>query len=203
MPADGEGEAVLLYTSGTTAAPKAAVLRHRHLAAYVVETVEFAGAGPDEAVLVCVPPYHVAGLANLLSNLYAGRRVVYLEQFDAGTWVDAVRREGITNAMVVPTMLARICDALEAGGGDLPTLRALWSPVGQQIMIPTPGSPKRCYGIGAVNYWTGETVVLFRPHKRRIEIAQLLQALLENIPPKPFTWLGTMRTLTAVARLPK
>jgi acyl-CoA synthetase (AMP-forming)/AMP-acid ligase II len=125
VPADGEGEAVLLYTSGTTAAPKAAVLRHRHLAAYVVETVEFAGAGPDEAVLVSVPPYHVAGLANLLSNLYAGRRVVYLEQFDAGAWVDAVRREGITNAMVVPTMLARICDALEAGGEELPTLRAL------------------------------------------------------------------------------
>jgi acyl-CoA synthetase (AMP-forming)/AMP-acid ligase II len=125
VPADGEGEAVLLYTSGTTAAPKAAVLRHRHLAAYVVETVEFAGAGPDEAVLVSVPPYHVAGLANLLSNLYAGRRVVYLEQFDADAWVEAVRREGITNAMVVPTMLARICDALEADGGDLPTLRAL------------------------------------------------------------------------------
>jgi acyl-CoA synthetase (AMP-forming)/AMP-acid ligase II len=125
VPADGEGEAVLLYTSGTTAAPKAAVLRHRHLAAYVVETVEFAGAGPDEAVLVSVPPYHVAGLANLLSNLYAGRRVVYLQQFDADAWVAAVRREGITNAMVVPTMLARICDALEAGGGDLPTLRAL------------------------------------------------------------------------------
>jgi len=125
VPADGDSEAVLLYTSGTTAAPKAAVLRHRHLAAYVVETVEFAGAGPEEAVLVSVPPYHVAGLANLLSNLYAGRRVVYLEQFDAGAWVDAVRREGITNAMVVPTMLARICDALEADGAELPTLRAL------------------------------------------------------------------------------
>jgi acyl-CoA synthetase (AMP-forming)/AMP-acid ligase II len=128
VPGDGEGEAVLLYTSGTTAAPKAAVLRHRHLAAYVVETVEFAGAGPGEAVLVSVPPYHVAGLANLLSNLYAGRRVVYLAQFDAAAWVDAVRREGITNAMVVPTMLARICEALEAGdpvSRDLPSLRAL------------------------------------------------------------------------------
>jgi acyl-CoA synthetase (AMP-forming)/AMP-acid ligase II len=129
VPADGEGPAVLLYTSGTTAAPKAAVLRHRHLTAYVIGTVEFAGAGSDDAVLVSVPPYHVAGLANLLSNLYAGRRVVYLGQFDAAAWVDAVRREGVTNAMVVPTMLARICDVLEAepGGADggLPTLRAL------------------------------------------------------------------------------
>jgi len=125
VPADGEGPAVLLYTSGTTAAPKAAVLRHRHLTSYVIGTVEFAGAGPDEAVLVSVPPYHVAGLANLLSNLYLGRRIVYLTQFDAAVWVEAVRREGITNAMVVPTMLARICEVVDADGAGLPTLRAL------------------------------------------------------------------------------
>jgi acyl-CoA synthetase (AMP-forming)/AMP-acid ligase II len=125
VPADGEGPAVLLHTSGTTAAPKTAVLRHRHLTSYVIGTVEFAAAGGDEAVLVSVPPYHVAGLANLLSNLYLGRRIVYLAQFDAGAWVDEVRREAVTNAMVVPTMLARICDVLEADGAGLPTLRAL------------------------------------------------------------------------------
>jgi acyl-CoA synthetase (AMP-forming)/AMP-acid ligase II len=125
VPADGDGTAVLLHTSGTTAAPKAAVLRHRHLTSYVIGTVEFGGAGPDEAVLVSVPPYHVAGLANLLSNLYLGRRIVYLTQFDASAWVDTVRREGVTHAMVVPTMLARICDVLDADGAGLPGLRAL------------------------------------------------------------------------------
>ena len=125
VPADGEGPAVLLYTSGTTSAPKAAVLRHRHLTSYVIGTVEFAAADPESAVLVSVPPYHVAGLANLLSNLYLGRRIVYLSQFDAAAWVDAVRQEGITNAMVVPTMLSRICDLLDADGGGLPSLRAL------------------------------------------------------------------------------
>ncbi len=125
VPVDADGAAVLLYTSGTTSAPKAAVLRHRNLSAYVIGTVEFGGAGPDDAVLVSVPPYHVAGLANLLSNLYSGRRIVYLEQFDARAWVDAVRREGITHAMVVPTMLARIADVLEADGGGLPSLRTL------------------------------------------------------------------------------
>lgn len=125
VPVDADGPAVLLYTSGTTSAPKAAVLRHRNLSAYVIGTVEFGGAGPDEAVLVSVPPYHVAGLANLLSNLYAGRRIVYLPQFDARAWVDSVRREGITHAMVVPTMLARIADVLEADGAGLPSLRTL------------------------------------------------------------------------------
>lgn len=64
----------------------------------------------------------------------------------------------------------------------LPTLRAMWSPKGQQVMIPTPGQPKRNYGIGAVNYHTGETVVLVRRKKRRKEIAELLEALIEKHP---------------------
>ncbi len=64
----------------------------------------------------------------------------------------------------------------------LPTLRAMWSPKGQQVMISTPGQPKAHYGLGAVNYHTGETVVLIRKHKRRQEVAELLQALLEKHP---------------------
>ena len=58
----------------------------------------------------------------------------------------------------------------------------MWSPVGQQVMIPTPMQPTRRYGIGAVNYHTGETLVLVRRRKRRKEIAELLEALLERHP---------------------
>lgn len=63
-----------------------------------------------------------------------------------------------------------------------PTLRALWSPVGQQVMIPTPRQPYKRYGLGAVNYHTGETTVIFREHKRRPEVAELLHALLDKHP---------------------
>lgn len=56
------------------------------------------------------------------------------------------------------------------------------SPVGQQVMIPTPRQPDKYYGIGGVNYHTGETLVLFRRRKRRQEIAELLQALLDKHP---------------------
>ena len=49
-------------------------------------------------------------------------------------------------------------------------------------MISTPGQPTKRYGIGAVNYHTGETMVIFRRHKRRREMAELLQALLERHP---------------------
>jgi transposase len=58
----------------------------------------------------------------------------------------------------------------------------MWSPKGQQVMIPTPGKLHKRYGLGAINYHTGETVVLVRRRKRRREIAELLQALVDKHP---------------------
>ena len=58
----------------------------------------------------------------------------------------------------------------------------MWSPVGQQVMIPTPAQPVRRYGLGAVNWHTGETVTITRRRKRRREVAELLEALLAKHP---------------------
>ena len=63
-----------------------------------------------------------------------------------------------------------------------PTLRAMWGPTEQQVMIPTPMPPTRRYGPGAVNWHSGETVVLTRHHKRRREVAELLEAILVKHP---------------------
>lgn len=122
---DGDSIAVIIYTSGTTSDPKPAVLRHRHLLAYVLNTMEFGSAQASDAALVAVPPYHIAGLTNLLSNLYTGRRVVYLAAFDPAGWLETVRREGVTHAMLVPTMLARIVADLGDAGAGTPTLQSL------------------------------------------------------------------------------
>jgi acyl-CoA synthetase (AMP-forming)/AMP-acid ligase II len=123
---DPDEIAVLLFTSGTTGPPKAAVLRHKHIVSYILGTVEFGSASEETAALSCVPPYHIAGIAAIASSLYSGRRIVQLSNFDADAWIDLVRGEGVTNAFVVPTMLARIVDALEKRGGvPLPTLRAI------------------------------------------------------------------------------
>ena len=58
----------------------------------------------------------------------------------------------------------------------------MWSPKGQHVMIPTPAQPTKHYGIGAVDYYTGETVVLVKRRKRRKEIAELLDTLVEKHP---------------------
>lgn len=117
--------AVLLFTSGTTGEPKAAILRHRNLTSYVISTVEFLGSEEDEAALVSVPPYHIAGVSAILTGTYSGRRIVHLDAFTPEAWVETAVAEGVTHAMVVPTMLGRILDVLEKTGETLPQMRAI------------------------------------------------------------------------------
>jgi acyl-CoA synthetase (AMP-forming)/AMP-acid ligase II len=123
---DPEATAVILYTSGTTAEPKAVVLRQRHLIAYILDATEYLSSSDDEATLVAVPPYHIAGVANLLTNLYAGRRIVYLAAFGPVEWLEAVRTYRVSQAMLVPTMLARIVEHLDTSNEAPPeTLKFL------------------------------------------------------------------------------
>ncbi|AKE91756.1 class I adenylate-forming enzyme family protein [Rhodococcus aetherivorans] len=117
--------AIVLFTSGTTSAPKGVLLRHRHLLSYLLNTVEFGSAGEEQATLVSTPPYHIAGLGAVLSNIYAGRRMVYLPDFSPQAWLDLVREEEVSSAMVVPTMLARIVEHLDGAPADTPSLASL------------------------------------------------------------------------------
>ncbi len=132
---DPDDVAVVLFTSGTTSAPKAVELSHNNLTSYVTGTVEFGSADPEDAALICVPPYHIAGVGAALSNLYAGRKAVYLRRFSAAEWIRLVRTEAVTTATVVPTMLDRIVSELEARPTPLPTLRNL-AYGGSKVALP-------------------------------------------------------------------
>lgn len=123
--ADPDSAAVFLFTSGTTAAPKGVVLRHEHLLSYVFGTVELAAAAEQECALISVPPYHVAGVGSALTNVYAGRRMAYLPDFTPEGWLELVRSERVTSAMVVPTMLARVVQYLNGAPADCPSLASL------------------------------------------------------------------------------
>jgi fatty-acyl-CoA synthase len=172
-PAEGDPEdpAVLLFTSGTTGEPKAAVLRHRHLTSYVLETVEFMGADPDDAALVSVPPYHIAGIAAVLSSVWSGRRLVYLPQFSAETWVELAAAQGVTHAMVVPTMLGRILEVLVERDEQLPALRHLSYGGGRMPMALVERALEQLPHVGLVNAYglteTSSTIAVLGPDDHR------------------------------------
>ena len=82
----------------------------------------------EDASLVCVPPYHIAGIAAIMSSVYSGRHVIQLPNFSAEAWIELARQHNVTTAFVVPTMLARIVETLEAQGAttaDMPHLNSL------------------------------------------------------------------------------
>ncbi len=169
---DPDAQAAVLFTSGTTSRPKAVELSHNNLTSYVTGTVEFDGAASRDAALICVPPYHIAGVGAALSNLYAGRKMVYLRDFDAEDWVQLVIQERVTTATVVPTMLDRIIDVLERQGHRLPTLRNLayggskaGLPLVRKVLELLPD-------VGLVNAYglteTSSTIAVLTPEDHRI-----------------------------------
>ncbi|MDY6996240.1 MAG: AMP-binding protein, partial [Actinomycetota bacterium] len=173
--ADPDAVAVVLFTSGTTSKPKAVELTHNNLTSYVTGTVEFASAEPGDAALICVPPYHIAGVGAALSNLYAGRKMVYLRHFDAAEWVRLVLEEGVTSATVVPTMLDRIVTVLEAQGTELPKLRTL-AYGGSKVALPLVRKALTLLpNVGFVNAYglteTSSTIAVLTPDDHRTALA--------------------------------
>jgi len=171
-----EGDiAVLLFTSGTTGEPKAAVLRHHHLTAYVISSVEFMGSDEEEAALISVPPYHIAGISAILTGIYGGRRLVYLPAFTPEAWVDAAAAERITHAMVVPTMLGRVLDIMEHRGEKLPHLRALSYGGGPMPLPVIERALKMLPQVDFVNAYglteTSSTIAVLGPDDHRLAIA--------------------------------
>ncbi len=173
--------AVLLFTSGTTGEPKAAVLRHANLSSYVISTVDFLGAEEDETALVSVPPYHIAGISAILTGLYGGRRLVYLEAFSPDAWVDLAAAERVSHAMVVPTMLDRILDVLEARGERLPALRALSYGGGRMPAAVIERAMRLLPNVDFVNAYglteTSSTIAVLGPEEHRVAIASDVPAV--------------------------
>jgi long-chain acyl-CoA synthetase len=183
--ADPDAVAIVLFTSGTTSQPKAVELTHNNLTSYITGSVEFDSAEPDDAALICVPPYHIAGVSAALSNLYAGRKMVYLPTFDPQEWVRLINAEHVTTATVVPTMLDRIVTVLEDGGHELPSLRNL-AYGGSKVGLPLVRRALELLpGVGFVNAYglteTSSTIAVLTPDDHRLAQAASETAVVKRL----------------------
>jgi long-chain acyl-CoA synthetase len=109
VPRDDGDVAVLLFTSGTAGAPKAAMLSHGNLAANIAQVLNHPGLRlrADDRALGVLPFHHVFGLNVALGvALAAGGTVVLAERFDAAASARLSHDERVTVLAGVPTMYA-------------------------------------------------------------------------------------------------
>lgn len=114
--------AAVLYTSGTTGAPRAAILTHAALEASAAANAANMGWLDGDCWLLCIPLAHVGGLSIVSRCLIARQCVVLAESFEPERMPAFMDRHGVTLVSLVPTMLTRL---LDAGWTPSPRFRAV------------------------------------------------------------------------------
>jgi fatty-acyl-CoA synthase len=113
---DPEDPFLILYTSGTTGLPKGAVLSHRaEIARAAVLRAEF-GIAPEDSYVAWSPMYHMGGAEYSLTTLMGGGTVFVVDGFDAVRLADLVAEERIGWLLLMPGMVGRFADLLDARG---------------------------------------------------------------------------------------
>ncbi len=113
----------ILYTSGSTGRPKGVPLTHAGQL-WALESLTAATEPEAERSIIAQPLFHMNGLFQSKSVFATNNSVVYLQGFDARSYIDALERHHVTNVMAVPTMLARVVKETEAlEGRDFSRLR--------------------------------------------------------------------------------
>ena len=156
--------AAIIFTSGTTGMPRAAVLTRDALEASAAASAANLGWEADDRWLLCMPIAHVGGLSIVTRCLIARRCVVLTPKFDAQRLPSVIADRHVTLVSLVPTMLARALDAhpewrapphlraILVGGAALPTALLRRAMERGFPVLPSYGLTESCAQIVAVPY---------------------------------------------------
>ena len=111
----GDADAcALVYTSGTTGTPKAAVLTHEGVVSATRAKLEAGLYGDAKTYLHCAPLFHVGGLSSAHATLAAGCGHVFMSKFDPEKMLELIERESVDAFIAVPTMLYMLVEHANA-----------------------------------------------------------------------------------------
>jgi acyl-CoA synthetase (AMP-forming)/AMP-acid ligase II len=123
--------AAIIFTSGTTGAPKGVLVSHAGLTHFGKVSSASRQLGPADRSYAYVPMTHIFGLGTVLSaSLHAGSALVMRSRFDPADVFAALEHEGITNLQGPPAMFARLLawlDAHDIRHPTCPSLRYLYT----------------------------------------------------------------------------
>ena len=110
----------IINTSATTGKFKSVPVRWSQIKAHVKASANVLGVEEDDNWLVVLPMFHVSGLSIILRTLYNGTRATIREKFSEQVVLEALETDEVTMVSLVPTVLQRIVERIQA-----PTLRAI------------------------------------------------------------------------------
>jgi acyl-CoA synthetase (AMP-forming)/AMP-acid ligase II len=118
----------LMYTSGTTGAPKGAVLTHGGLIRNCRVAAEtMLRLGPEDVALAVMPLFHVGGMWYHLFPSYArGCTTVILAESEPRSVLAALQDHGVTNVHLVPTVIHALVNQPDVREFDLGRLRVIY-----------------------------------------------------------------------------
>jgi O-succinylbenzoic acid--CoA ligase len=165
-----DAPATIVFTSGTTGQPKAAVLTHGNHVASAEAWASRLEPRPTDRWLACLPLYHVGGLAVPFRASQWGVPVEIHERFEPGAVARAIAT-GVSHVSLVGAMLERLLDADPAGHVP-PTLRAVL--VGGGPVSPATVDRARAVGYPVVTTYgmteTASGIVADGRPLRRVEL---------------------------------
>lgn len=130
-----DSPALLVYTSGTTGAPKGAVHTQAMLLANMATAAQVQAITSQDRVLTVLPLFHVGGLCiQTLPALYAGAGVLLHARFDAAAALASMQRDQPTLTLQVPATLKALTEHAHWPTSDLRSLRAVWA--GSSLLPP-------------------------------------------------------------------
>ena len=119
---------LLVYTSGTTGSPRAAVHTQANLVANMRIAALVQQITDQDRVLTVLPLFHVGGLCiQTLPALYAGASVTLLARFSADATLDALANERPSLTLQVPATMQALVGHSRWPQADLSCLRAVWA----------------------------------------------------------------------------